>query len=66
MPNAEILLCKFHVMKYFEKKSSDLNCLKDEKQKLGLLIQNIINSRTEDEYAKLHSELQKFRYLSLC
>ena len=60
LPNADILLCKFHVMKYLKKKISDLNCLKDEKQELGILVQKLINSQNEEEYEKYHSELQNF------
>ena len=37
IPNATILLCKFHVMKYFKKKVSDLDIKHDEKKALDLL-----------------------------
>ena len=41
LPSSTILLCKFHVMKYFKKKISDLNCLKDEKHELAMLVQKL-------------------------
>ena len=34
LPNAKILLCKFHLMKYFKKKVSDLDCKNVERQKI--------------------------------
>ena len=39
IPGATVLLCKFHVMKYFKKKVSDLDIKQDEKKSLGLLLQ---------------------------
>ena len=60
LPSATILLCKFHVMKYFKKKISDLNCLKDEKHELAMLVQKLINSQNEEDYNKYHSELTQF------
>ena len=60
LPRAIILLCKFHVMKYFKKKISDLNCLKDEKHELAMLVQKLINSQIEEDYNKYHSDLTQF------
>ena len=54
------LLYKFHVMKYFKKKISDLNCLKDEKQGLGILVQKLINCKNEEDYNEYHTELSQF------
>ena len=47
-------------MKYFKKKISDLNCLKDEKHELAMLVQKLINSQIEEDYNKYHSELTQF------
>ena len=60
IPDAEILLCKFHVMKYLKKKVSELDCKNAEKQELGVLLQKLINSQNQEEYDKLHKELEKF------
>ena len=38
IPNANILICKFHVMKYFKKKISELDYKNNEKQELAELI----------------------------
>ena len=59
LPNAKILLCKFHVMKYFKKKISDLDCKNIERQELGELIQKIIDSRSQKHYDALHEKLHK-------
>ena len=47
-------------MKYFKKKITDLNCLKDEKHELAMLVQKLINSQNEEDYNKYHSELTQF------
>ena len=60
LPSATALLCKFHVIKYYKKKISDLNCLKDEKHELAMLVQKLINSQNEEDYNKYHSELTQF------
>ena len=59
IPNATILLCKFHVMKYFKKKVSDLDIKRSEKQTLGLLLQQLIDSKNQEHYDELYSELQQ-------
>ena len=60
LPNAKILLCKFHVMKYIKKKISDLDCKNIERQELGELIQKIIDSRSQEHYDALHEKLQNY------
>ena len=65
LPSATILLCKFHVMKYFKKKISDLNCQKDEKHELAMLVQKLINSQNEEDYNKYHSELTQFNLIKI-
>ena len=52
-------------MKYFKKKISDLNCLKDEKHELAMLVQKLINIRvksngscTSDRVSELMETIQ--------
>ena len=58
LPNANILLCKFHVMKYFKKKICDLDCKHSERQEIGELIKKLIDSRSQEEYDRLHETLK--------
>ena len=58
LPDANILLCKFHVMKYFKKKISELDCKNIERQEIAELIQKIINSQSQADYDTLHEKLQ--------
>ena len=39
---------------------SELDCKNAEKQELGVLLQKLINSQNQEEYDKLHKELEKF------
>ena len=59
IPNATLLLCKFHVMKYFKKKVSDLDIKHNEKKALGTLLQQIIDCKGQDHYDELYKELQQ-------
>ena len=59
IPTATVLLCKFHVMKYFKKKVSDLDIKHDEKKALGLLLQQIIDCKDQNHYDELYKELQQ-------
>ena len=60
LPNANVLLCKFHVMKYFKKKVSDLDCKHKERQELGEHLHKLIDSRDKEHYDALYEKLQSF------
>ena len=65
IPGATVLLCKFHVMKYFKKKVSDLDIKQDEKKSLGLLLQQMIDSN--DQTITIHcTKSYSYTTLSSC
>ena len=47
-PHANILLCKFHEMKYFKRKVSDLNLLPAEKQHWGYYFSKSLTAKIKN------------------
>ncbi|XP_060069265.1 uncharacterized protein LOC132549354 [Ylistrum balloti] len=55
----KILLCTFHVMKYFKKKVSELEIKRDRKSSLMFLLSKLVYSPTASDYNENYSVLQK-------
>ena len=56
-PQAAILYCQFHVIKYFFKQLTELDVPKENRDESRQLIRVLVHAKNEDEYAKVKQEL---------
>ena len=56
-PQAKILFCQFHVIKYFHKKVSDCDIPKSDREELRSKLRSLVYAASEAEYNKLKDDI---------